>query len=1499
MRKVILFCTLLISTVVCVNAKNKVKHLDGIVPGPIIAGTQPTSPFIAAGTNVNASISNGAGILQLPSYTTAIIFGSKAAGLPGWAGDGATASFTTAQTKGEWVQFAISPLAGADLNITGFNITGATTSTTGTASASNFYAIAYATDTTSFGTATCTFLDSAGVAGNNPTLTSASLISSAFNAGQNIAVANGSTLYIRFYLWRKNASASSSQFSITNFSISGSSSNSSGGTPTTSVTNANICFGNAYLFNGNTYTTSGTYVVHLTNKAGADSAATLNLMVSAAPTTNNINLIGCNNVSYNNVTYTSSTIVYDTIRNSTALHCDSIYKVVNITISCLPVVNSFAPYIGKTDDTILIKGINFTNTTAVTFGDTAAKSFIILNDSTIKAIVGNGASGSVNVITSLGSFPLAGFTYKSANTTGFIVAGLQVATPFITAGNNVVTNISNGAGILQLPKDSATGIIFGSKAAGLPGWAGDGTTATYTTANAKGEWVQFTIAPAKGYDLHITGFNIAGFNTSASTSNTLVLAYSIGDTAAFTAATCTFLDSTGATGVNPATVATSLIGSSFNTGQSITVPNGTSLYVRVYMWRHNAASSSSQFAISDFSVTGTSSVTSGGTPTASTTNAIICNGNTYLFNGTSYSTSGTYITHLTNKAGADSAATLILTVSAAPVVNNMNLTGCNSVSYNNVTYTSSVIIIDTIRNSTALHCDSIYKVVNITISCVPVINSFAPFMGKTGDTILIKGVNFSAATAVTFGDTAAKSFMVINDSTIKAVVGNGASGNVTVINSYGNGLLAGFSYKSSNTAGLLVAGLQATTPFITPGNNVVASLTVGTGVLEAPKDTATGLLFGTKAVGLPGWAADGTTASFATANSKGEWVQFEVTPVKGFNAYVAGFKITGNNSSATTTNFYAIAYANGDTSMFGNGTCTFLNPAGITGNNLTTTSASLLNDSIALAQNITIANGTTLYVRVYMWRKNAASSSSQFSLTDFTVNGTTSSASGGIATSSVTNAAIGSGSYYFNGSTYSNAGTYTVHLTNAVGADSAAILHLIINPGLSNCMFVSYNNVSFYSGTVLRDTIKNSKGGDSIYNVAVITINPSVLGNIITAKLIPIPNAVVNLKGNDSMTIVANGNFSFNCLTAGNTDAIRLSKNNDITKANGVTTLDIALMQSHILGKTLLNSPYKLIAADINGDKKVTTLDIVYMKRLILAIDTTFNNTATGEKRLWTFVDSSFKFSDPTNPFPYKDSMGYSGLKATQNNQTFIGCKLGDVNWDWNPAVAKPDNNTINAVTLSYDAISNSLDNTIKIPIKVSNFKEMIGMQFTINFDADKLSWKGIANNMLNIDLGTTHSQEGKITFLWNDANNNVKTLADGTVIMELLFNRIGLSTTSPLSLDGSVTAIEAVDKDYLLHNVVMDAAKVNSASIGEQWVVSPNPASKGVIKVQLQSKENKSVVFRLTDNTGRIIVEQNKTCVIGSNSFELLPSKLLPAGVYYLHANGLEGNNVKSIIIQ
>ena len=81
----------------------------------------------------------------------------------------------------------------------------------------------------------------------------------------------------------------------------------------------------------------------------------------------------------------------------------------------------------------------------------------------------------------------------------------------------------------------------------------------------------------------------------------------------------------------------------------------------------------------------------------------------------------------------------------------------------------------------------------------PTVSSFFPTSATTGNTVVIQGANLSGVTAVNFGGTAATSFTIVSDTSVRinAVVGPGSSGGVSVTNSVGTSVKIGFIYFSN------------------------------------------------------------------------------------------------------------------------------------------------------------------------------------------------------------------------------------------------------------------------------------------------------------------------------------------------------------------------------------------------------------------------------------------------------------------------------------------------------------------------------------------------------------------------------------------------------------------------------------------------------------------------------------------------------------------------------
>jgi hypothetical protein len=76
-----------------------------------------------------------------------------------------------------------------------------------------------------------------------------------------------------------------------------------------------------------------------------------------------------------------------------------------------PTITSFTPTSGGLGQTVSISGSGFTGANAVSFGGVAVSGFTIVSDNQIIAIVGHGASGSVQVTNPSGTASLAGFRF--------------------------------------------------------------------------------------------------------------------------------------------------------------------------------------------------------------------------------------------------------------------------------------------------------------------------------------------------------------------------------------------------------------------------------------------------------------------------------------------------------------------------------------------------------------------------------------------------------------------------------------------------------------------------------------------------------------------------------------------------------------------------------------------------------------------------------------------------------------------------------------------------------------------------------------------------------------------------------------------------------------------------------------------------------------------------------------------------------------------------------
>ena len=394
-------------------------------------------------------------------------------------------------------------------------------------------------------------------------------------------------------------------------------------------------------------------------------------------------------------------------------------------------------------------------------------------------------------------------------------------------------------------------------------------------------------------------------------------------------------------------------------------------------------------------------------------------------------------------------------------------------------------------------------------------------------------------------------------------------------------------------------------------------------------------------------------------------------------------------------------------------------------------------------------------------------------------------------------------------------------------------------------------------------------------------------GNIFSENLSSIQNVNVLCQGSVDSSIVSTnsqGIFTANLLDGFSYEFI-CSKNNDSISNNGISTLDILLIQNHILGNGFLSSPYKIIAADVNNSNTISTLDILFIQQLILQI----NNGYPGND-MWRFVDASYSFANPNQPFGFNENILVPSIDL-ESNVNFIGLKLGDVNNSWDNSTPRiSSKGTLDFYTKkNIDEFGN-----LKVSFYSTNFQAIRGFQFTIEWDDSQLNYIDFSTNnsglFVNSHLADTR---GLLPVLFNTENQEGKYFNENEEIFSLLF--LKNSDQEPyIDINSHLTKKEAYNKDLslLIPNLV-------NKSISDECMhidVTPNPFSE-FIQLNLFNNEDDNAYVSLYDQLGKIINKTQHQIYKGHNSISFNDINALTNNTYYLLVETEYCNEVIKIV--
>ncbi len=353
------------------------------------------------------------------------------------------------------------------------------------------------------------------------------------------------------------------------------------------------------------------------------------------------------------------------------------------------------------------------------------------------------------------------------------------------------------------------------------------------------------------------------------------------------------------------------------------------------------------------------------------------------------------------------------------------------------------------------------------------------------------------------------------------------------------------------------------------------------------------------------------------------------------------------------------------------------------------------------------------------------------------------------------------------------------------------------------------------------------------------------------------------------------GQFAFENVENNRNYIVEPSFKNDYL--NGLSTLDIVILQKHLLGIKKIKSPYDLIAADANNDKKLSASDILLLRKLILGSKSEIkNNTA------WRFIAKDFKFSNEKRAMA-EDFPSSFKINNMTNDQIvdFIAVKVGDLSGDAkvNDEVEGRSEETISFVI--DDARFNTND-MVEIPVYSKDITDIQGFQTTISFDVNKLEFEGIKSGLFNIDehnYAMNRLDRGYLPVSWD--NSEELSPKNNQVLFTLRFKAIGSSTTNQvLSFNSDITKSEAYNSAYDVFNVELDyrSGGKNDFVLMQN---TPNPFSNSTV-IKFSNPNESTYELNVFDLTGKLVYKTFGHAQKGLNSITIDKSKLNVSGVLY-----------------